>query len=159
MSPISSSLWFDAGSVSAAPELIYHGNCEWRTGTAAVQRRAALNPPSSHFIAAHLCQGCSLSGERRPCALELQMGKNNRAHIIITLLQQIQKKAKLAGRLPQRRGGLRKTPGAFIRKASAALIQCGSGMEARVPSSCPFVEGGVDSGEGMVLAVVGGWGR
>ena len=42
MSPMSSSLWFDAGSVSAAPELIDHSECERRTETAEV---AALEAP------------------------------------------------------------------------------------------------------------------
>ena len=39
-------LLFDAGHVSAAPQLIYHSNCEWRTGTAEEQRKAALTLPS-----------------------------------------------------------------------------------------------------------------
>lgn len=71
---------FDAGHVSAAPQLIYHSNCEWQTGTEEQLRKAAPNPPFSHFILNYLCQGWSLSGEWRPCVLRLQMGKNNTAH-------------------------------------------------------------------------------
>lgn len=81
------------GSVSAAPGSSITVTVNGGRGRQRCRGRL-LPTPSSHFIVGNLCQGCSLSGERRPCALELQMGKNNTAHIILTLLQQIQKNAR-----------------------------------------------------------------
>lgn len=46
LSLIPSLLLFDAGHVSVAPQLIYHSNCEWRTGTAKEQRKAAPTLPA-----------------------------------------------------------------------------------------------------------------
>lgn len=38
-------LLFDAGHVSVVPRLIYHSNCEWRTGTAEGTEEGCSDPP------------------------------------------------------------------------------------------------------------------
>lgn len=87
------------------------------------------------------------------------MGKNNSAHIIITLKARRTSAAALGGGVCEKHQVLLLEK---LRLLSSMLVWNGgqsSQFGNRKEPSRPFVEGGFDSREGVVLAVVGGWER